>query len=134
MPQIRTYCRLAAALLATAVAACAAPPPPPVVARPPAAKPAPVADWFHRELALARHAKAEHRPPTDKIGADHAYYAIMIPACEHVAKLGPDKYRPRCKILLAKATAHPLPPIRDPVCDDHDDSQDSPADITTCSD
>ena len=134
MPPIRPPFRLAAAILTIGITACATPPQHPVMARPPKAKPAPVADWFHRELTLARHARAEYRPTTDKIGAAHAYYAIMIPACEHVAKAGPDEYRPRCKILLAKATAHPHAPIRDPVCDDHDDSQDSPADITTCSD
>jgi hypothetical protein len=96
------------------------------------AKPPP--DYYHRQLQLARNARAEHRPKQDTAGAQHAYYAIMLPACEHIEKSGPDKYRPRCKILIARATAHAATPISEPPCDDRDDSQETPAQITACSD
>jgi hypothetical protein len=61
----------------------------------------------------------------------------MLPACEHIEKSGPDKYRPRCKILIARATTHAATPVSysEPSCDDdRDDSQETPAQITACSD
>jgi len=135
---------LAACCFVLALAACTAPaPPPPQIVRAAPAKPPP--DYYHRQLQLARNARAEHRPKQDKAGAQHAYYAIMLPACEHIENAGPDKYRPRCKLLIARATAKPAPPgapaahaattESEPPCDDdRDDSQETPAQITACSD
>ena len=114
---------LAACCIAMALAACTGPAPaPPQVSRAALVKPPP--DWYHRQLALARNARAEHRPKQDTAGAQYAYYAIMLPACEHIEKSGPNKYRPRCKILIAKATAHRSAPVTSigPPCDDRDDS------------
>jgi hypothetical protein len=61
----------------------------------------------------------------------------MVPACERVERSGPDKYRARCSALLhpARAPAAKAAPVEDAVCDlDRDDSNDTPAQITACSD
>ncbi len=132
---------------ATAVAACAlaalaslagcvttAPPRPAIVSTKPHAVSAPP-DWFHRELALARHARLTHLPHTDKAGAQAAYYAVMVPACARVVKSGPAKYRARCATLVEHATS-PAPQIMDefPCNTDHDDSRDTPEEMTACND
>ncbi len=92
-------------------------------------------DWFHHELALARHAKATHLPPGDPLGAQRAYYAIMLPACQRVARTGPEKYRARCLALSRHAAADAAAANDDFSCEsDHDDSQDSQAAKTACSD
>jgi hypothetical protein len=75
-----------------------------------------------------------HQPAKDAAGAQHAYDAIMIPACERVSKSGPDRYLARCKILIARASVHALTRTAAPPCDDHDDSFDTPAQITACND
>ncbi|MEJ0046177.1 MAG: hypothetical protein WDN04_08710 [Rhodospirillales bacterium] len=66
------------------MAACApsAPPQQPVTHDQPKAHvvPAPP-DWFHRELALANHARRVHAPHGDLLGAQRAYYQVMVPAC-----------------------------------------------------
>jgi hypothetical protein len=123
-------------ILVLAMAGCAAPPPP--VARAPSAavrpRPAPP-DWFHRQLAAARKAKMSHLPPGDAAGAQAAYNAVMLPVCAQVAKAGPDKYRARCRALVARASDAAAAAAYNPPCDDdHDDSGDSPAQITACSD
>jgi hypothetical protein len=135
MIDIRSPIPLAFFILPFGLASCMAPPP--VATRAPVAKSVPAPDWFHRELARARRAKADHRPSQDAAGALHAYYAILLPACDRVEKSGPDKYRPRCKILIAKAArpASPaLPAASYAPCDDRDDSLQSAAEITACSD
>jgi len=91
-------------------------------------------DWFHHEIVPARRARMTHQPTQDAIGAQHACDVIMVPTCERVSKSGPDQYRARCKILIARASAHALTPARIPPCDDHDNSFDTPAQITACSD
>jgi hypothetical protein len=98
--------------------------------------PAPVPpDWFHRQLAEARRAKIGHLPPGDSVGALRAYYAVMVPVCEHVAKAGPAKYRARCRSLIERASNAVAAAAYNPPCDDdHDDSDDTPAQITACSD
>ena len=111
---------LAAALAAAlSLSACVTAPPPPPPPHHAAAVPP---DWFHQKLALARHARTKH-----------AYYAIMAPVCEHVAKSGPDKYRARCKILIENASIAATKAAETPPCDD-DDRHDTPAQITACSD
>jgi hypothetical protein len=127
-----------------ALAGCAAPAPPaPVAATHQVAVPhhaAPPADWFHRQLALARHARAVHLPVGDRTGAQRAYFAVMVPACGRIASSGPDKYRPRCKALISQATtdsvdANTAPANAAPLCDqDRDDSGQTPSQITACSD
>jgi hypothetical protein len=135
---------LASVGLCCALAACAPAAPPPVMAhaapRPGAAASPP--DWFHHELALARHARVAFVPQGDQAGAQLAYYKVMVPACHHVMKSGPDKYRGRCGALLHHATmaeaadaAKILPPPDDFACnDDRDDSNDPTAQVTACSD
>jgi hypothetical protein len=94
-------------------------------------------DWFQRHLADARHARAVHLAAGDTAGARRAYAAVMVPACERVERSGPDKYRARCRNLLhtAKAPAIKLPSVEDTACDlDRDDSNDTPEQITACSD
>lgn len=94
-------------------------------------------DWFQRQLVEARHARTVHLAAGDKAGARKAYAAIMVPACERVERSGPDKYRTRCRALLhpARAPATKAPPVEDAVCDlDRDDSNDTPEQITACSD
>ena len=126
------------------LAACAPATPPPVVAHvaPRANTAAPPPDWFHRQLALARHARVTFTPHADQTGAQLAYYKVMVPACQHVIKSGPDKYHARCVALLHHANmaavadaAKILPPPDDFACnDDHDDGNDPPALVTACND
>lgn len=135
---------LASAGLCCALAACSPAVPPPVVAhaapKPRSAAPAP--DWFHRELALARQAKGAFVPHGDQASAQLAYYKVMVPACQHVVKSGPDKYRGRCVALLHHATMAEaadsvkiLPPPDDFACnDERDDSNDPITQVTACSD
>jgi hypothetical protein len=81
-------------------------------------------------------------PHGDQSGAQLAYYKVMVPACQHVMKSGPDKYHGRCVALLRHATtaavadaAEILPPPDDFACnDDRDDSNDPTAQVTACSD
>jgi len=95
-----------------------------------------------RWLALARHARVAFVPQGDQAGAQLAYYKVMVPACQHVMKSGPDKYHGRCVALLRHATtaavadaAEILPPPDDFACnDDRDDSNDPTAQVTACSD
>ena len=125
------------AFVALCVAACATTPQPPPPPRPVATAPRHVTppDWFHRELALARHARKSHLPPSDTKGAQHAYYSVMLPACERVAKSGPDKYRARCRALTEHATTAATLANDDFDCkDEQDDSRDSQAEKTACSD
>jgi hypothetical protein len=127
-----------------ALAACAPAAPPPVVAHeaPKTSPAAPLPDWFHRQLALARHARVTFAPHADQTGAQLAYYKVMVPACQRVIKSGPDKYRGRCVALLHHANmaavadaAKILPPPDDFACnDDHDDGNDPPALVTACND
>jgi hypothetical protein len=92
-------------------------------------------DWFHRELALARHARATHLPIGDKAGAQRAYYAVMLPACRKVAQSGPDKYRARCQSLASHAAADAAAANDDFSCmDDHVDTGDTQAEKTACND
>ena len=135
MSCIRPLIPLATCVLSIGLASCAvvgpgsrqgAHTPAPTVSAPP--------DWFHREMARAHHARVAHQPAKDIAGAQHAYDAIMVPACERVSKSGPDKYRARCKILIARASAHAVTPAATLPCDDHDDSFDTPAQITACND
>jgi hypothetical protein len=135
----------AAAGVACGLAGCApSVPPRPVVAQVPpqlhvAASPP---DWFHRELARARHARVAHVPHGDQVGAQRAYYQVMVPACRRVARSGPDKYRARCAALVQhEATASAadaaaiMPAPDDFSCnDERDDSRDDPARVTACSD
>ncbi len=108
----------------------APPPPTPVAVAPP-----PPPDWFHRELALARHARAAHLPASDIAGAQRAYFAVMVPVCGKVAANGPVKYKARCKAIIDRATTDAANANAGPPCDDeHDDSADTPAQITACSD
>ena len=159
---IRTACLrwLAIAALLT-IAGCASAPPPPAVS--PVPPPHPPPDWFRRTLADARHARLVHLKAGDKAGASRAYAALMVPACERVERQGPAKYLARCRAILhpaaaAASSAMPLsknPPSKGPAsartssppqagtparvddatCDpDRDDSNDTPAQITACSD
>ena len=135
----RTCLQLAAAIGLASCATSPPPPPPGATTHTHAAAPAP--DWFHRQLAAARYARSHHQPATDTRGARKAYLAIMLPACERVAKSGPDKYRSRCRGILnppvATTTlpAKTLAPPVDQSCDlDRDDSADAPAQVTACSD
>ncbi len=134
-----TTLRFAAVLMLAMLAACAttppSPPPPRVTHALPHRPPAPL-DWFHRQLALARHARATHLPPGDTAGAQRAYYAVMLPVCAHVAKAGPALYRARCSAIVARASDAAAAAAAGPPCpdDDHDDSADSPAQVTACSD
>jgi hypothetical protein len=92
-------------------------------------------DWFHRQLAAARHARITHLPVGDTAGAQRAYYSVMIPVCGQVAKGGPDKYRARCRAIIYQATTNAAAAAAGPPCaDDKDDSGESPAQITACSD
>ena len=92
-------------------------------------------DWFHRQLALARHARATHLPAIDSNGAQRAYFAVMLPVCSKVAANGPVKYQARCKAIVDRATTDAANANAGPPCDDeHDDSADTPAQITACSD
>jgi hypothetical protein len=126
---------LAICFLSFGLASCAALGPKPTEpAHAPSGQTLPPLDLFRRELALARRARAEHLPSPDKAGARQAYYAIMVPACERVERLGPDKYRAGCKILNGKATSLAPPSAGYPACDDRDDSQQSAAEITACVD
>ena len=136
--RIRTH--LAAYALAAAVAACAAPPARPpitasVPARPrPVPKPKPL-DWFHRQLAAAHRARISHLPRGDTAGAQRAYDAVMLPVCGQVVKSGPAQYRARCQALMLHASNAAAAAAYNPPCDDdHDDSADTPAQITACSD
>ena len=122
------------------VSACAtqpppAPPPRAVIKTVPHKPPAPL-DWFHRQLAMARHARATHQPRSDKLGAQHAYEAVMLPACARVAKKGPEAYRARCRTIVARAADEAVSAAAGPACpdDDHDDSGDAAAQVTACSD
>src|SRR5580692_9798712 len=118
---------LACVGLCCVLAACAPAPPPPVVAHA-APKPSPAAappDWFHRQLALARHARVAFVPHGDQAGAQLAYYKVMVPACQHVMKSGPEKYHGRCVALLHHATTAQaadavkiIPPPDDFACND----------------
>jgi hypothetical protein len=126
--------RLAFCFFALGVASCSAPAQQPQALRAPAAKPAPEADWFHRELALARLARAGHRPSQDVIGAQREYYAIMVPACESVEKSGPEIYKQRCRTIIANARSPKTSHAGYPACAEHDDSKETPAEITACSD
>ncbi len=121
--------------LAGGLSACSVSAPPPKPVTHVQAKHVAPPDWFHHELALARHAKATHLPPGDTLGAQRAYYAVMLPACRRVAKSGPDKYRARCFALSNHAAADAAAANDDFSCEsDHDDSQDSQAEKTACSD
>jgi hypothetical protein len=92
-------------------------------------------DWFHRQLALARQARAVHLPAGDKPGAQRAYFAVMVPACGRIASAGPDKYRARCRALVNQATTDSAAANAGPACDeDRDDSGQTPAQIAACSD
>ncbi len=125
-----TIC-LGAALSACTTQVAPPSPRPPVVVRHAPAPP----DWFHHELALARHARANHLPVGDTLGAQRAYYAVMLPACQHVAKSGPEKYRARCLAMSRHAAADAAAANDDFSCEpDHDDSQDSQAEKTACND
>jgi hypothetical protein len=121
-----------------ALAGCATPPtapPPPTVAHAaPHAAPKPL-DWFHRQLALAQKARATHLPVGDAVGAQRAYYAVMVPVCGRVAASGPAQYRPRCRAIIQRASDAAAAATANPACDDdHDDSGDTQAQITACSD
>jgi hypothetical protein len=120
------------ALAATLIlASCVAAPPP---APPPAAAHA-APDWFHQQLALARKARLAHLPVGDAAGAQRAYYAVMVPACGRVASSGPAQYRARCRIIIQHASDAAAAATANPPCDDdHDDSGDTQAQITACSD
>ena len=125
---------LAVVLLTLAGCMASSPPKPAVVSTKPRPVPTPP-DWFHRELALARHARLSHTPHSDTAGAQAAYYAVMVPACARVVKSGPAKYRARCA-TLAEHAASPTPQIMDefPCNSDHDDSADTPEEKTACND
>ncbi len=134
--------RFAAVSLIASLAACATPAPaPPAAPTPhvtravPRKPPAPL-DWFYRQLALARHARAVHLPHSDAAGAQRAYYAVLLPACAHVAHSGPEAYRARCRAIVARASDAAAAAAAGPPCpdDDHDDSADAPAQVTACSD
>jgi len=135
MFRIRLLIPLATCVLSIGLASCAVlEPGPRQVVPAPAPRASAPPDWFHHEIALARHARVVHQPTQDTAGAQRAYDAIMVPACARVSKSGPDKYRARCKILIARASAHAVTPAATPPCDDHDDSFDTPAQITACND
>ncbi len=120
--------------LAFGLSACSTSAPPPRPPQPQAQHHVPP-DWFHRELALARHARMTHLPPGDTAGAQRAYYKVMLPACQRVAKSGPDKYRARCKALTDHAAADAAAANNDFDCmPDQDDSQASQAEKTACND
>jgi hypothetical protein len=124
--------------LALAAASCAAPPPPAppalVAHAPPHPAPKPP-DWFHRQLALARHARLAHLPVGDTAGAQRAYFAVMVPVCGRVAANGPAQYRARCRSIIQRASDAAAAATANPACDDdHDDSGDTQAQITACSD
>jgi hypothetical protein len=128
-----------ALVLALALAACVtAPPPapPPLVVHAVPHKPPAPLDWFHRQLAMARHARATHLPRSDTAGAQLAYYAVMLPACGHIAKVGPEAYRARCRAIVQRASDAAAAAAMGPACpdDEHDDSADDPAQVTACSD
>jgi hypothetical protein len=92
-------------------------------------------DWFHRQLAAAHRAKISHLPRGDSAGAQRAYYAVMLPVCGQVAKSGPAQYRARCQALVLRASNAAAAAAYNPPCDDdHDDTGDTPAEITACSD
>jgi hypothetical protein len=146
-PNTGSACRAAAILggLVWSLAGCApAIAPRPVVAQqqPKPHAPAAAPDWFHRELSLARHARVTFVPHGDQVGAQRAYYKVMVPACHRVAQSGPAKYRAQCSVLLrhaaaaSAADAAALAPAADEFScnDDHDDSRDDPAQVTACSD
>ena len=133
--------RFAALGLLATLAACATTPPPPppppqhVTHAVPHKPPAPL-DWFHRQLAMARHARHVHLPASDTAGAQRAYYAVLLPACAHVAKAGPEQYRARCRAIVQRAADASAAANAGPACpdDDHDDSTDPTAQVTACSD
>ena len=130
--------RFAALSLLATLAACATTPPtpPPHVTHAAPHKPPAPLDWFHRQLALAKHARHVHLPASDIAGAQRAYYAVLLPACAHVAKAGPDQYRARCRAIVSRAADASAAANEGPACpdDDHDDSADPTAKITACSD
>jgi hypothetical protein len=140
MTSRRIRIHLAAYALALTVAACAAPPAPAPIAASLPARPRPVPkpkplDWFHRQLAAAHRAKISHLPRGDSAGAQRAYYAVMLPVCGQVAKSGPAQYRARCQALVLRASNAAAAAAYNPPCDDdHDDTGDTPAEITACSD
>jgi hypothetical protein len=126
---------LAAPLALAGCVAAPPPPPPPVVAHAAPHPPPKPLDWFHRQLALARHAKLTHLPVGDAAGAQRAYYAVMVPVCGRVAASGPAQYRARCRAIIQRASdAAALATANPPCDDDHDDSGDTEAQITACSD
>ncbi len=134
--------RFAALFLLATLAACATappprpPPPPPHVTHAVPRKPPAPLDWFHRQLAMARHARAVHLPHSDVAGAQRAYFSVMLPACAHIAHAGPEAYRARCRAIVARASDAAAAAAAGPPCpdDEHDDSADSPAQVTACSD
>ena len=121
--------------LAGCVAQAPLPPKPVAVAVAPPHRVTAPPDWFHRELAQARRARATHLPAADSAGAQRAYFAVMVPVCGKIAANGPAKYQARCKAIVDRATTDAANANAGPPCDDaHDDSGDSPAEITACSD
>jgi len=125
------------------LAGCAASPPPAVTApAPPKTHVSPAPDWFHRQLALAQHARTAFVPHGDQAGAQRAYYKVMVPACQRVDQSGLDKYRARCAALVRHAAAAAaadavaiIPPPDDFSCnDDRDDSHDDQSQVKACND
>jgi hypothetical protein len=134
MPYVRLPIRVALCCFSLAIASCARPPLPPQTSHAGTPKPVAKADWFHRELALARRARADHRPSQDLIGAQRAYYAIMVPVCQSVEKSGPERYLSRCRTIIANARLPKISPSSYPACAESDDSKETPAQVTACSD
>ena len=127
--------------LCLAFAGCAGPAPPPApqaIARPPAQKvphPKAAPDWFHRQLALAHHARVTHLPPGDKAGAQRAYDAVILPACTKIAASGPAKYRAQCRAMVQRAASTASALAESPACqDDSSDAPETADQVTACSD
>lgn len=91
---------LVAGLATVLIAGCAERPEPGPVAPPPAVARVQPPDWFHRQLAAARAAKAAHEPKSDRLGAQLAYDNVMHTACAQAALAGPGKYPARCDAIL----------------------------------